>query len=147
MVNAFGIPSCPFVSFVFNAFVVNAFRDPLYSRLFRICNSPSSDSGGNENGDKCAWTFGGPYVVFLDGTHWKIQGNWSNYAYDHNTGYPNSSGQKGLRRRHQLPRPLHQVVFTLAGKTKTPRHSRCGVFFVKAPGLGFILSDYERHLR
>jgi hypothetical protein len=53
------------------------------------------DSSGEENGDKCAWTFGGPFVTFLDKTEWKIQGNWSNYAYDHNLGYANSSGQKG----------------------------------------------------
>jgi hypothetical protein len=37
-------------------------------------------SNGEENADECAWTFGGPYVTFLDGTHWKIQGNWSNAA-------------------------------------------------------------------
>jgi hypothetical protein len=39
-------------------------------------------SNGSENGDLCAWTFGGPYVTFLDNTHWKIQGNWSNGAND-----------------------------------------------------------------
>ncbi|HEV3511808.1 MAG TPA: hypothetical protein VGS05_08910 [Candidatus Sulfotelmatobacter sp.] len=63
------------------------------------------DGSGNENGDKCAWTFGGPYVVFLDGTHWKIQGNWSNYDYDHNTGYANSSGQKGCADGTNYPGP------------------------------------------
>lgn len=64
------------------------------------------DSGGAENGDKCAWTFGGPYVVFLDNTHWKIQGNWSNYAFDHNTGYPNSSGQNGCVDGTNVPGPF-----------------------------------------
>ena len=49
-------------------------------------------SNGSENGDQCAWTFGGPYVTFLDGTHWKIQGNWSNYAATNNTGYTTSLG-------------------------------------------------------
>jgi hypothetical protein len=53
------------------------------------------DSSGAENGDKCAWTFNVPYVVFSDGSKWKIQGEWSNAAYTAGTGYPNSSGQKG----------------------------------------------------
>jgi hypothetical protein len=53
------------------------------------------DSSGNENGDKCAWTFGAPLVTFSNGTEWKIQGEWSNAAYTAGTGYPNLSGQKG----------------------------------------------------
>ena len=53
------------------------------------------DSSGAENGDKCAWTFGAPLVTFSNGTQWKIQGEWSNAAYNAGTGYPNSSGQKG----------------------------------------------------
>jgi hypothetical protein len=53
------------------------------------------DSSGQENGDKCAWTFGAPLVTFPNGTQWKIQGEWSNAAYNAGTGYPNSSGQKG----------------------------------------------------
>lgn len=53
------------------------------------------DAGGSENGDKCAWTFGAPLVTFSNGTQWKIQGEWSNAAYNAGTGYPNSSGQKG----------------------------------------------------
>jgi len=47
-------------------------------------------SNGSENGDNCAWTFGGPYVTFLDGTDWKIQGNWSNEANDGTS--PNGPG-------------------------------------------------------
>ncbi|HEV2115125.1 MAG TPA: hypothetical protein VGR48_03805 [Terriglobales bacterium] len=47
-------------------------------------------SNGSENGDLCAWTFGGPYVTFLDNTHWKIQGNWSNEANDGTS--PNGHG-------------------------------------------------------
>ncbi len=47
-------------------------------------------SNGNENGDNCAWTFGGPFVTFLDGTNWKIQGNWSNEANDGTS--PNGPG-------------------------------------------------------
>ena len=53
------------------------------------------DRSGNENGDKCAWFFGGPFVTFANGTQWKIQGNWSNYAYNNNLGYANSKGQHG----------------------------------------------------
>lgn len=53
------------------------------------------DSSGQENGDKCAWSFGPTLVTFSNGTEWKIQGNWSNYAQDHSSGYANSSGQKG----------------------------------------------------
>ena len=58
------------------------------------------DSGGAENGDKCAWTFNVPYVTFRNGTSWKIQGEWSNHAYDTSTGYPNSSGQDGCLDGH-----------------------------------------------
>jgi hypothetical protein len=53
------------------------------------------DAQGEENGDKCAWTFGAPYVMLTDGSKWKLQGEWSNAAYSGQTGYPNSSGQKG----------------------------------------------------
>lgn len=53
------------------------------------------DSSGNENGDKCAWTFGAPLLTFSDGSQWKVQGNWSNAAYTTSTGYPNLSGQRG----------------------------------------------------
>ena len=53
------------------------------------------DSSGEENGDKCVWTFNASYVTFSDGRKWKIQGEWSNAAYNSGTGYPNSSGQRG----------------------------------------------------
>ncbi len=58
------------------------------------------DSSGQENGDKCAWTFNVPLVTFSNGTQWKIQGEWSNKAYTAGTGYPNSSGQKGCLDGH-----------------------------------------------
>jgi len=58
------------------------------------------DSSGNENGDKCAWTFNVPYVKFSNGSIWKVQGEWSNAAYNSNTGYPNSSGQNGCLDGH-----------------------------------------------
>lgn len=63
------------------------------------------DSSGAENSDKCAWTFGGPYVKFSNRTTWKIQGNWSNYAYDHNLGYPNRSGENGCVDGTNVPGP------------------------------------------
>ena len=53
------------------------------------------DGSGAENGDKCAWTFGGPLATFTNGSQWKVQGEWSNAAFTAGTGYPNSSGQKG----------------------------------------------------
>jgi len=54
------------------------------------------DADGEENGDKCAWTFNVPYVSFRHGTRWKLQGEWSNNAFTTGTGgYPNSLGQKG----------------------------------------------------
>jgi hypothetical protein len=53
------------------------------------------DSSGEENGDKCAWTFNVPLVTFSNGSQWKVQGEWSNAAYTGGTGYPNSSGQRG----------------------------------------------------
>jgi len=53
------------------------------------------DNQGAENGDKCGWTFNVPSVTFTDGNKWKLQGEWSNAAYNSGTGYPNSSGQRG----------------------------------------------------
>ena len=45
------------------------------------------DRQGAENSDKCAWTFGRPSLTFANGTHWKVQGNFSNAAYNAKTGY------------------------------------------------------------
>jgi hypothetical protein len=45
------------------------------------------DQQGNENADKCAWTFSG--LVSIGGQSWKIQGNWSNAAANAGTGYAN----------------------------------------------------------
>jgi hypothetical protein len=44
------------------------------------------DRSGAENSDKCAWTFGGD-VTFGNGSVWKIQGNFSNAAYNARSGY------------------------------------------------------------
>jgi len=55
------------------------------------------DSSGAENADKCAWTFGSDSIQLTNGTKWKMQGNWSNAAYNASpkTGYKNSSDQAG----------------------------------------------------
>ncbi len=45
------------------------------------------DRSGAENADKCAWTFGSLSVTFANGSKWKIQGNWSNAAYNSKSGY------------------------------------------------------------
>ncbi len=58
------------------------------------------DPSGNENGDKCAWSFNVPSVTFPDGNKWKLQGEWSNAAYNGGTGYANLSGQKGCLDGH-----------------------------------------------
>ena len=52
------------------------------------------DSSGAENGDKCAWAFQGTETL-KNGSVWYLQGEWSNHAYDTNTGSPNRSGQNG----------------------------------------------------
>jgi len=45
------------------------------------------DQQGEENADKCAWTFSGD--VQIGSQSWKIQGNWSNAAANVNSGYAN----------------------------------------------------------
>ncbi len=49
------------------------------------------DASGAENSDKCAWTFGSQLITFKNGSQWKIQGNWSNAAYNANKGYTDSA--------------------------------------------------------
>ena len=53
------------------------------------------DSNGQENADKCAWAFGTPHLTFMDGSQWKVQGNWSNAAFTASSGYANRDGQLG----------------------------------------------------
>ena len=43
------------------------------------------DKTGEENADKCAWTFSGTVKIGSD--QWKIQGNWSNAANNTKSGY------------------------------------------------------------
>jgi hypothetical protein len=54
-----------------------------------------TDASGAENSDKCAWSFGTPFLTFSNGSQWKVQGNWSNAAFNAGTGFANSSGQNG----------------------------------------------------
>lgn len=58
------------------------------------------DRSGAENGDKCAWTFNVALVKFSNNSQWKVQGEWSNAAYNGGTGYPNRSGQRGCLDGH-----------------------------------------------
>jgi hypothetical protein len=53
------------------------------------------DSSGSENADKCAWSFSGSLLQFSNNTQWKIQGNWSNAAFNASHGYLNLSNQPG----------------------------------------------------
>jgi hypothetical protein len=53
------------------------------------------DGSGAENADKCAWHFGTTSLSFKNGTSWKIQGNWSNWAYNNGAGYADASGHLG----------------------------------------------------
>src|SRR5438874_6918944 len=46
------------------------------------------DRQGYENADKCAWHLN-KLSTFSNGSKWKIQGNWSNAAYNAGTGYYN----------------------------------------------------------
>jgi hypothetical protein len=48
------------------------------------------DANGAENWAKCAWTFGHPLLTLSNGTQWKIQGNFSNAAFDAGSGYDGS---------------------------------------------------------
>jgi hypothetical protein len=55
------------------------------------------DRSGAENSDKCAWTFGPNAIPFGNSTGqvWKIQGNWSNDAYNSNLGYNDGGKVRG----------------------------------------------------
>jgi hypothetical protein len=55
------------------------------------------DSQGEENADKCAWTFGSQPALKTGKDSWRIQGNWSNHAYDTNAGYLDVSSGNTIR--------------------------------------------------
>lgn len=61
------------------------------------------DSNGEENADKCAWSFGNSLLSFTNGSQWKIQGNWSNAAFTSSSGFPNSSNQNGCIDGNPIP--------------------------------------------
>ncbi|MGZ4392239.1 MAG: hypothetical protein ACXVRK_09000, partial [Gaiellaceae bacterium] len=44
------------------------------------------DQQGQENADKCAWTFNG-LETLSNSTRWLVQGNFSNNAYNAKSGY------------------------------------------------------------
>jgi hypothetical protein len=46
-----------------------------------------TDQNGQENGDKCAWTFNGT-VTLSNNSQWKLQQEWSNNAYNSSLGTP-----------------------------------------------------------
>jgi hypothetical protein len=50
------------------------------------------DASGAENADKCAWTFGTNLLRFSNSTSWRIQGNWSNAAFNAGAGYGGNIG-------------------------------------------------------
>jgi hypothetical protein len=54
------------------------------------------DSTGQENADKCAWSFppGDGLSTLTNGSRWKLQMEWSNAAFTAGTGLLNRSGQK-----------------------------------------------------
>lgn len=47
------------------------------------------DRQGAENADKCAWHFNPAGDITIGGQLWRIQGNWSNDAYNAGAGYYN----------------------------------------------------------
>ena len=53
------------------------------------------DAVNSEIGDKCAWSFGGSPVTLSNGSRWKLQGEWSNSAFNAGTGFHNGAQQPG----------------------------------------------------
>lgn len=59
--------------------------DPFFTAWYDASNSW-------ETGDKCDFRFPDPFVTFSNGSQWKIQANWSNYAFDNGLGQDSSGG-------------------------------------------------------
>jgi hypothetical protein len=77
------------------------------------------DSAGNENSDKCAWSYPPTQQLLVDpatgiAESWKIQGNWSNAAFTSGTGYKNRDGQAGCLPNNLLANPCEEGARTSA---------------------------------
>ena len=66
----------------------SAEREPQHDERDRERRRDEQQRQGEENSDKCAWTWNG--TVAIGGQSWKIQGNWSNRAANARTGYANT---------------------------------------------------------
>ena len=89
--NLDGDPGCDPQSGANHSQGLNALANVSGHELSEMLTDPQLnawyDQSGQENSDKCAWTFGSSLITFSNGSLWKIQGNWSNNAYNSNTGY------------------------------------------------------------
>jgi hypothetical protein len=99
MPNLDGIPGCdPNDTWTNHSKGLAALANVTAHELSETITDPRSggwyDSSFDENGDKCAWSFGGP-VTLSNNTTWKLQMEWSNAAFAAGTGLPNLSGQHG----------------------------------------------------
>ena len=68
--------------------LAEAITDPRFLGWF-------GDGISGEVGDKCAFVFAVPSVTFSNATVWRLQGEWSNAAYNAGTGHPNAVGEAG----------------------------------------------------
>ena len=98
MPNVTGVAGCDPVSDITSeseglAAVVNVTSHELSEAITDPRGAGWFDSGGAENGDKCAWSFHND-VTLSNGSRWKLQMEWSNNAFTAGTGYANASGQK-----------------------------------------------------
>lgn len=100
--NLDGIAGCdPLDTSTTNSEGLAAIANVTAHELMETITDPSGtawyDNGGNEIGDKCAWSFppGDGVSTLVNGAKFKVQMEWSNAAYTSGTGQPNLSGQNG----------------------------------------------------
>lgn len=75
--------------------IIETITNPYGTGWYDSEDSEICKSGTNcEIADKCAWIFG-DNTQLLDGSEWKLQLEWSNKAYEANSGIPNRLGQYG----------------------------------------------------
>jgi hypothetical protein len=88
--NLDGDPGCDPGSSGFHSQGLDALANVSGHELSEALTDPRGDawfdSQGEENADKCAWTFNGD-ESFGGRSTWLIQGNWSNNAYNKRSGY------------------------------------------------------------